>query len=465
MSTKLRLMLPGADGQVSLSDDREMCGGRSPASSVRSRSASNFVAVLGEVGEPAAADHKRRRGMTDCIVVGAGPAGLATSAALCRYGVDHVVLERGRIGETWRSQRWDSFRLNTPGWANRLLGEQPSDACQTGLDVVARLERLAADCPVREGVRVDRLWSIEDGFVLRSGNGELRSRTVVVASGDENEARFPVLSQAFPPRLRQVHAAEYRNPAQLPAGGVLVVGSAQTGCQITEELLAAGRRVILATCAVGRAPTPYRGRDTAEWLFEAGFFDHRPQDLPDPAMMRSRVPILAPGGRSLSLQLLARAGARLAGRLVAVDGERVRFDTSAPANVSAGDTFAGRAGAMIDQYILRSGVDAPPAEPDTAGGTIDLDPPTEIDLYREGIGSILWCTGFGSDFTWLDPTLLDADVRPRREGAAGGASGLWFMGLRWLTHRGSAQLAGMTKDAESVARAVSAQVSNQSGRG
>lgn len=402
--------------------------------------------------------------MTDCIVVGAGSAGLATSAALSRYGVEHMVLERGRIGETWRSQRWDSFRLNTPGWANGLLGQQPRDAYLTGRDVIARLERLAADSSVREGVRVERLSSVGDGFVLRTGNGDLHSRTVVVATGDENVARLPALSHALPPRIRQLHAADYRNPDQLPGGGVLVVGSAQTGCQITEELLAAGRRVLLATSAVGRAPTPYRGRDTAEWLLEIGFFDQRPQDLPNPAMMRARVPILAPEGRSLSLQLLARAGARLAGRLVAVDGERVKFDNSAPTNVSAGDAFAARARAMIDEFIHRSGVDAPPAEPDKAGGTIDLDPPADLDLRRERLATILWCTGFGSDFSWLDPALVDAEGRPNRDGAVGGAPGLWFMGLRWLTHRGSAQLPGVAKDAESVAGAVSAYVTNRSNR-
>lgn len=403
--------------------------------------------------------------MTDCVIVGAGPAGLATSAALSGHGVEHVVLERGRVGETWRSQRWDSFQLNTPGWANRLLGEQPRDAYLTGVDVVARLKKLAADCPVREGVSVDRLTPVEDGFALHTGNGELRSRTVVVTTGDENLPRLPALSRALPDRIRQYHAAGYRNPGQLPDGGVLVVGSAQTGCQITKELLASGRRVFLATSSVGRAPTPYRGRDTAEWLFEAGFFDQRPQDLPDPAMMRVHVPILAPEGRSLSLQLLARAGARLVGRLVAVDGDRVRFDTSAPANVSAGDAFAARARAMIDEFIDRSGVDAPAAEPDEAGGPVDLDPATELDLRRDGIGSILWCTGFGSDFSWLDLALLDAEGRPRREGAAAGASGLWFVGLRWLTHRGSAQLPGVAKDASSVADAVSGYVTNRSGRG
>lgn len=276
----------------------------------------------------------------DCVVIGAGPAGLAASAALTELGIEHLVLERGRVGQTWRTQRWDSFRLNTPGWANRMLGEQPRDACLTGAEVVARLEKLAVDCPVRVGVRVAHLTRADAGFVLRTSDGDIRTRTVVVATGDENVPRVPALATAFPDRLAQYHAADYRNPDQLPDGGVLVVGSAQSGCQIGEELLAAGRQVILATSAVGRAPTPYRGRDSVEWLFESGFFDQRPQDLPDPAMMHAHPPVLAPCGRAMSLQLLAGAGARLVGRLKGVDGERIRFDDSASANVTAGDAFA-----------------------------------------------------------------------------------------------------------------------------
>lgn len=399
-----------------------------------------------------------RDGIIDSVVIGAGPAGLAASAALAERGVQHVVLERGRVAQTWRTQRWDSFRLNTPGWAYRMFADLAGDSYLAGSDVVGQLDKLAAVCPVREGVRVEQLTHAADGFHLRTAAGDLRARTVVAATGDENRPRLPALTRAFPNAVAQVHAADYRNPGQLPGGAVLVVGSAQSGCQITEELLIAGRRVILATSPVGRAPTPYRGRDSIEWLFEAGFFDQRPQDLPDPAMMRAVQPILAPEGRSLSLQMLARAGATLAGRLVAVDGDRVRFDSSAPANVAAGDAFAGRARAMIDAFILRTGVAAPPAEPDDAGLPADLAPPTELDLGTAGIGSIVWCTGFAGDFSWLDHALLDAQGRPRHHEAASDTPGLWYVGLRWLTHRGSAQLSGMPKDAATVATAIAAKL-------
>lgn len=148
----------------------------------------------------------------DCVVIGAGPAGLAASAALTERGIEHLVLERGRVGETWRTQRWDSFRLNTPSWANRMLGEQPRGACLTGAEVVGRLEKLAADCPVREGVGVAQLTRCSDGFALRTANGDVRTRTVVVATRDENVSRMPALATAFPDRIAQYHAADYRNP-------------------------------------------------------------------------------------------------------------------------------------------------------------------------------------------------------------------------------------------------------------
>jgi putative flavoprotein involved in K+ transport len=238
---------------------------------------------------------------------------------------------------------------------------------------------------------------------------------------------------------------------------VFVVGSAQSGCQITADLLAAGRRVVLATSAVGRVPVRYRGRAAVDWLAASGFFDQRPQDLPDPAMMRAPNPILAPG-RSLSLQALARAGATLAGRLVAVTGERVAFDGSAPDNVAAGDAFAARARAMIDQAINRLGLDAPPAEPDNADvdGPVDLDPPAALDLRAQEVASVVWCTGFGGDFSWLDARLVDADARPRHNHAAAPASGVWYVGLRWLFRRGSGILFGFPGDAATVADAVSA---------
>jgi putative flavoprotein involved in K+ transport len=394
-------------------------------------------------------------GVQDCVVVGAGPAGLAASAALADRGVEHVVLERARPGESWRSQRWDSFRLNTPGWMNRLLGEQPHDAYASAAEVVRRLQDLAGRSPVRAGVGVSRLGPDGDGYRLSTGDGELTARTVVVATGAENRPWIPAVGRALPDRVAQLHVADYRAPGLLPDGAVLVVGSAQSGCQVVEDLLAGGRRVVLATSPVGRVPTPYRGRSTIEWLAEAGFFDQRPQDLPDPAMLRAPNPLLAPGGRAIGLPALARAGVTLTGQLVAVDGERVRFDDSAPANLAAGEAFAGRVRAMVDEIVRRRDLDAPPAEPDQGAVPVELDPPAALDLGAERVGSVIWCTGFGGDFSWLDPAMLDDRGRPRHRDAAV-APGLWCMGLRWMLRRSSNILHGMATDAVGVADAVRA---------
>jgi putative flavoprotein involved in K+ transport len=399
--------------------------------------------------------------MLDAAVVGAGPAGLAASAALGARGVEHVVLERGRAGQSWRG-RWDSFRLNTPGWMNPMLGGQARDAYAGGAEVVRRLEQLAAGCPVREGVRVARLAPAGGRWAVATDDGELLARTVVVATGGENLPKLPGLARRLPARVAQFHSADYRRPAQLPEGAVLVVGGAQSGCQITEDLLRSGRRVVLATSPVGRVPFRHRGRETLEWLIEAGFMDQRPRDLPDPSLLRAPQPILAPG-RGLSLPALARAGASLAGRLVSVEGERVVFDDSVAANVAAGDAFAARARAMADESIRRRGLDAPAAEADEHDAHVELDPPSSLDLRAEEVGSVVWCTGFGGDVSWLDPALVGADGLPRQEDGAAPVPGLWYLGLRWLRRRASGILFGFPGDAAWVADAVKAHLGSRRG--
>ena len=391
--------------------------------------------------------------MIDCAVVGAGPAGLAASVALAEHGIDHVVLERDRAAASWRDQRWDSFRLNTAGWMNTMFSDQERYAYAAGREVVERLERVAGGCPVREGVPVTRLAAAGDGWALATGDGELRARTVVVATGDQNVPRVPALAGRLPGRVAQLHAADYRGPAQLPEGAVLVVGSAQSGCQIAEDLLAGGRQVVLATSPAGRVPFLHRGRDILEWLIEAGFMDQRPRDLPDPAMMRAPMPIIAPG-RGLSLPGLARAGATLAGRPVAVDGDRLGLDDSAAANIAAGDAFAARVRTMVDELIQRRGLDAPPAEPDEHDLPVDLDPPAALDLGAGEVGSVIWCTGFTGDFAWLDPALVGGDGLPRHDDGTGPAPGLWYLGLRWMRRRGSSILYGFPGDAAWVAGEV-----------
>jgi putative flavoprotein involved in K+ transport len=365
------------------------------------------------------------------------------------------VLERGRVGQTWRTQRWDSFRLNTPGWMNGMLGGQAPDAYADRAEVIERLDRLAAAAPVREGVAVTELRPHGDGYVLCTGAGEIRTRAVVVATGDQNVVRLPAAARALPDRIAQCHATEYRSPGGLPAGAVLVVGSAQSGCQVAEDLLDGGRRVFLATSPVGRLPTPYRGRDTIEWLGRIGFFDQRPADLPDPAMLRQPMPIVAPNGRELGLPALARRGVTLLGRVTGIAGERVSLDGGAAASIAAGDAFAARVRTMVDGAIERLGVDAPPADPEPGPEPGDPPPgPTALDLRDADVSAVVWCTGVTGDFGWLGADLVDAAGQPRRDQTAGPVPGLWYVGLRWLTCRGSAILHGFPTDAAAVAGAV-----------
>jgi putative flavoprotein involved in K+ transport len=390
----------------------------------------------------------------DCLVVGAGPAGLATSAALLARGVDHVVFERGLAGQTWRTQRWDSLRLNNPGWMNPMLGRQPPDTYLSASEVVARLAALASVAPVHEHKPVDTVVRRGDAWAVRTADVELHTRAVVVATGGENVPLIPGLSRRVPDRIAQCHAASYRAPDQLPDGGVLVVGSAQSGYQISEELLRAGRRVYLAASPVGRAPARHRGRDTVEWLVECGFFDQRPDDLVDRSVINAPQPLIAPGGRSASLQTLARSGVTLLGRLLHVEGDQLTFASDLASTVAGADAYAARIRAVLDEAIARSGRGAPPIEPDEADVPVHLDPPTQLQFREHDITSVVWCTGYAGDFSWLDPTLTDHAGRPRRYGAAALVPGLWFMGLRWLTRRSSGNFLGFPADAAAVADAV-----------
>lgn len=299
--------------------------------------------------------------MDDCVVIGAGPAGLAASIALGHRGIDHVVLERGVAGRTWRTQRWDSLRLNNPGWMNPMLGAQPAGSYLTAAQVCRRLEHLAARCPVREQVPVTSLAPDDGGWLLRTGDGHVHARTVVV--GGENVPRTPRAAGLLPSGILQLHAAAYRRPELLPPGAVLVVGSAQSGYQIAEDLLDAGRRVVLATSRAGRAPARHAGRETVGWLAESGFFDQRPDDLSDPSVLHAPQQLLAPGGRSASLQTLARRGAVLTGRLIGIDGRRLRFDDSTAATIGAADAFAARIRTLLDEYLRRTGRACPPRSP------------------------------------------------------------------------------------------------------
>jgi putative flavoprotein involved in K+ transport len=258
-----------------------------------------------------------------------------------------------------------------------------------------------------------------------------------------------------------MHAADYRNPGALPPGAVLVVGSAQSGCQIAEDLLGAGRRVFLSVSAVARVPRRYRGRDIVDWMIDTGFWDVRLQDLEDPRMRFAAQPQVSGVGllgRTVSLQHLARNGAILVGRLAEVDGATLRFVDNVAACVQFADERSAFFKRMIDKYIERNGLSAAPPDPDPADrpddGSSAAHAPSPVDLCAERISTVVWCTGFTGLFAWVRVPVLDANGRPMHERGVSNVPGVYFLGAPWLYKRKSGVLYGMSEDAEFIAQHI-----------
>jgi putative flavoprotein involved in K+ transport len=402
----------------------------------------------------------------DAVVVGAGHAGLAVSRRLADAGVEHVVLERGEVAQTWREQRWDSFRLNTPNALNRLPGAPASadpDAF-LGRDAwIAELESYAraASLPVRTHANVTAVERDGDAFVVTvEGQERLQTRSVVVAAGVANIERRPAAAAGVDRRVGIFTTATYRRPAQLPPGAVLVVGSAQSGCQIAEDLLDAGREVYLATGRVGRSPRRLRGRDTLAWLAESGWLTQRPEELTDRAVMRAAQPLISgvgPRGHSVSLQWLAARGVTLLGHLEAAEGDRLRFADDLTEHVRIGDEGSAQIHRHVDEYIARSGIDAPANEDDAGDARANgasFDAPSELSLTDRGIRSIIFSTGFRPDHTWLRLPIFGSDGAPMHEHGRAPIDGLWFVGLLWMRMRRSGIILGAMDDSAYIASQV-----------
>src|SRR5262245_18702654 len=400
----------------------------------------------------------------DVAVVGAGQAGLAVSYYLQTFGVEHVVLERGRIGESWRSARWDSFTLVTPNWMTRLPGYRM--AAGTGGDfpprddVVAMLERLAGGLPVRERTDVTSVAAGGHGYRVTTAAGTITARAVVVAGGGQRRPVIPQVAAGLPAAMVQSDASRYRSPGALPPGAVLVVGSGQSGAQIADELALAGRDVLLATSRVPRVPRRYRGRDVHEWAVELGVYDQPAEAVNDPAEFTEPHPMLsgAHGGHTLSYQQLARDGVRLFGRLAGAEGGRLRFAPDLPGNMQYADAGAARFRRMVDDYVARAGIvaavpDADPAERPEPG----LEhPPESLGIRAERIAAVIWCTGFGPDTGWLHVPVLMPDGAPAHTRGITAFPGLYVAGYPWLSTRGSGLLYGAATDAARVAQHIAA---------
>ena len=405
----------------------------------------------------------------DTVVIGAGQAGLNTSRALQMADIDHVVLERGRIGESWSAQRWDSFRLNTPNWANGLLGwayDGPDPDGFMSADelrdrMIAFVERF--ELPVLEDTSVTRVGRGDDGFEVETSNGALRGcRNVVVCSGAQNVPQTPTIADRIG-GVAQLHAADYRRPDQLADGGVLVVGGAQTGAQLAEELAAAGRDTYLSTSDVGSVPRRYRGRDIAGWMLELGVVHQPVESLDDPSMKYATQPLMtgAGGGHTVTLHSLARRGVTLLGRLRDVDGSTLRFDDDLADHAAKSLTTIAEFCSNIDRFIDGTGIEAPAAERDegaeVATGIDEMCRLTELDLHERRIGTVLWATGFRGNFAYLDVGLtIDDHGVPVHRGGASDVEGLWFCGFPWLRIQSSGLIYGSGIDATAIVDQIAA---------
>jgi putative flavoprotein involved in K+ transport len=413
--------------------------------------------------------------MIDAIVIGAGHAGLGVSHHLVRRGIEHTVLERGRVGESWRSQRWDSFALNTPNWLNRLPGEtevaEPRDAFLSRDAHIAHLQSYAEGqrLPIRTGLTVtcvaaragDGTFVVTAEDAAGGGTIEIETRNVVVASGLQRVPKIPPIAAEVPAGIRQLHAAEYRRPGDLPTGAVLVVGTAQSGVQIAEDLLDAGRTVYLGTSAVARFRRRYRGRDAMEWFLDMGFFDMTVERLPDPRIQFARQPSISGVGRfghTVSLQYLAERGAILLGRPTAVEGDRLLLDDAVGANIAFGDARSAEFNAELEQASQASGTPPADLEPDPADvphpDPMSVRSPRELDLDRAGIGAVVWATGFGGDLQYLPSGAFDADGAPAHDRGVSRIPGIFFLGIPWLASRKSGIILGADEDGASIADRV-----------
>ncbi len=401
----------------------------------------------------------------EVLVVGAGQAGVAMSEHLTHAGVPHLVVERHRIAERWRSERWDSLVTNGPVWHDRFPGLEFTDLDP---DEFAPKDRVADyfaayaekfSAPIRTGVEVTSVQRHDGrpGFRVETSAGRIDARFVVAATGPFQRPLIPAVVPDDAP-VSQMHSSAYRNPGQLPEGAVLVVGAGSSGVQIADELLASGRRVYLSVGPHDRPPRRYRARDFVWWLGVLGKWD---AETPPQGAEHVTIAVSgADGGHTVDFRDLAARGMTLVGRTASYADGTVRFSTDLAANIAAGDANYLSLLQEADAYVDRNGLDLP-AEPEAhvlgPMPACATDPMDELDLADAGVTSIIWATGFAVDYSWLPSDAVDDDGRPRQRRGVSTEPGIYFLGLPWLSRRGSSFIWGVWHDASYVADHIATQ--------
>ncbi|MCE0538571.1 MSMEG_0569 family flavin-dependent oxidoreductase [Kineosporia rhizophila] len=389
-------------------------------------------------------------------VIGGGQAGLAASYCLSAAQVEHVVLERHQVGFEWSERRWDSFSLVTPNYQCLLPGHEYSAGDPDGFmvrdEIVDYLRDYAAKTtpPLHQGVEVTRLSHNGHRFELRTSRGRLFASQVVIATGAYHLPRIPRFAERLPSDIVQIHSADYKNPAQLPDGATLVVGTGQSGCQIAEDLHLAGRVVHLATGNAPRVARSYRGRDCMTWLDEIGHYTKGITEFADQESTRHKVNHYVTGrdgGRDLDLRVFARDGMRLHGRLRDITGSTAHFAQDLKQNLDGADAVMEGIKDLIDAYIERAGLNQPTEQRYTPVWEPEAQMTQQVDLIDSGITSVVWSTGFDADYRWVNLPVFDGRGYPTHHRGVTSMPGLYVLGLPWQWTWGSGRFRGVGEDA------------------
>ena len=397
------------------------------------------------------------------------------SRCLAERSIDHVLLERGEVANSWRTERWDSLRLLTPNWQSRLPGfsydGNDPDAYRTLPEVVDFIAAYAKtiSAPVRTHTTVTSVRSAETGYLVRTNRGDWRCQTVVLASGGCNIARAPSFAARLPPSIATLTAQSYRNPGQLADGGVLVVGASSSGTQIALELRRSGRAVTLAVGEHIRAPRMYRGKDLEWWMDAAGVLDERYDQVDDIARAR-RVPSLqlagTPDRSTLDLNCLSDSGVRLVGRLAGITNDgKAQFAGSLRNMCALSDLKMRRLLDLIDEWARANGLDDAVEPPDRLPPTrVEEAPSLGMDLVKSGIKTIVWATGYRPDYSWLELPVLDRKGMIRHDGGVVCSPGVYLMGMQFLRRRKSALIDGAGDDARDLSAHLATYLDNAAPR-
>jgi putative flavoprotein involved in K+ transport len=408
---------------------------------------------------------------TTTVVIGAGQGGLAISRCLAERSIDHVVLERSEVANSWRTERWDSLRLLTPNWQARLPGyayegDDP-DGFMTMPEVVDFISGYARaiSAPVHTGTTVTSVRRSNGGYRVVTDQGEWQCPTVVLATGAFNVPHVPDVAAAVPSGMSTLTPMEYRHPGELPDGGVLVVGASATGVQLAHEIQRSGRPVTLAVGEHVRGPRVYRGMDIHWWMEAAGVLDERHDEVDDIVRAR-RVPSMqlagSPGRETFDLNALTDIGVKLVGRLAGIKDGHAQFSGSLRNKCALADLKLGRLLDTVDEWAAANGMDDEVSPPHRFAPTVVPEsPPLGLDLTSGEIRTIMWATGFRPDYSWLDTPVLDRKGQIRHDGGVVDSPGMYLIGMPFLRRRKSSFIDGARDDARDLVDELAAFLDRQ----